>query len=80
MSTLYDLQAVDWFAILTGWLILGLLIGARLGLVIRRADESAARPEYTDLAVGLPPVPPLTEADRYWLAEHHIDADREGAA
>ncbi len=75
-----DLGAVDWVFILTAWLILGLLIGARLGLIIRRADETGPRPHYTHLAVGLPPVPPLTEADRYWLAEHHIDADREAAA
>ncbi len=78
--TLPDLGTVDWFAVLTAWLILGLLIGARLGLVIRCADETRLRPDYTDLAVGLPPVPPLTEADRYWLAEHHIDADSEAAA
>ncbi len=76
-----DLGAVDWVFILTAWLILGLLIGARLGLVIRRADETAPRPEYTDLAIGLPDVPPpLTEADRYWLADNHIDADSEAAA
>ncbi len=75
-----DLGALDWVFILTAWLILGLLIGARLGLIIRRADETRLRPDYTDLAVGLPPVPPLTEDDRYWLAEHHIDADREAAA
>ncbi len=74
-----DLGTVDWFAILTAWLILALLIGARLGLIIRRADETAPRPEYTDLTVGLPPVP-LTEEDRYWLADNHIDADSEATA
>ncbi len=78
--TLPDLGGLDWVFILTAWLILALSIGARLGLIIRRADEAARRPEYINLQVGLPPVPPLTEADRYWLAEHHIDADSEAAA
>ncbi len=78
--TFPDLGGLDWVFILTAWLILALLIGARLGLIIRRADATARRPEYTDLAVDLPPVPSLTEDDRYWLAEHHIDADSEATA
>ncbi len=69
-----DLGAVDWVFILTAWLILGLLIGARLGLIIRRADETRPRPEYTDLAVGLPAVPVVSRDDVAWLQQNGIDA------
>ncbi len=40
-----DLGAVDWFAVLTGWLLLGLLLASRLGRVIKQVEKSRPRPE-----------------------------------
>ncbi len=72
--TFLGLHTVDWFYVLSAWLILGLLIGARLGLIIRRADETAPSPEFTDLAVGLPAVPVVSRDDVAWLQQNGIDA------